>query len=56
MSAILFVVGKLNFVDALLYASAAFAVLYIASFIIFTRKRVHLEKEDGPRRTACNDN
>jgi len=56
MSALLFVVGKLNFVDALLYAPAAFAALYIASFVIFARKRVHLEEEDGPRRTACNDN
>ncbi|MDE0646057.1 MAG: hypothetical protein OXH84_07480 [Gammaproteobacteria bacterium] len=56
MSAMLFVVGKLNFVDALLFAPSAFAALYIASFVIFARKRVHLEEEDGPRRIACNDN
>lgn len=47
---------KLNFVDTLSILLVSFGGLYIASFIIFTRKRVHLEEEDGPRRTACNDN
>ena len=44
-----------NFVDALLCASTIFAALYIASFMIFGKKRVHLEESDGPFGTACND-
>lgn len=39
-------------VEALLFAPCSFVALYIASFVIFSRKRVHLEEEDGPYETA----
>lgn len=45
MSGILFVVQKLNFVNAFLFALSAFAALYIVSFMILTKKRVHFQNE-----------
>ena len=42
-------------VEALLFAPCSFVTLYIASFLIFRRKRVHLEEEDGPYETASID-
>lgn len=39
-------------VEALLLVPSIFATLYIASFVIFSRKRVYLEEEDGPYETA----
>ena len=55
MSGILFIVGRLNFVDSLIFALSSFAGFYIASFIIFARKRVHLEEEDGAWLPTCDE-
>ena len=42
-------------VEALLFVPCSFVTLYIASFVIFSRKHVHLEEEDGPYETTSID-